>query len=446
MTRVLKPVLAVLVLLAACGSGKSPTERVIGAPAATVAEGTARITQRLVLSPPAGTDATEVVITGKGAIDFARQRGTMTTTVDGQSVEGVFAGTAVYQRLPDLAAAGRGREWFKLDLDSVGADLGVEGLGNLIQSQSTDPTASLQHLRGATGPVEKIGKERIRGTDTTWYGSTVDLRKAADAAPDATASTIRQFIEVFGIRQVPVEVWVDSEGRARRVLQKLDYSKASGKGKFPPGTLPDAVEVSMEFYDFGIPVTVRIPPADQVADLAETLGRVESGAGSGTSSPATDALEARLVSEVPEGYERQPDSVGDTGPSDLEKAIRDDTEPDARDVLTDARFVAGYQRLWAKGEDANIITFLYQFEGPAGAAAYMERTLSGITDADEKATPFEVPGVPGGRGLRAADDEGAGAVIVFTRGPYLGQIVVAGPDALTSVPADLARRQYDRLG
>ncbi|MGQ0521886.1 MAG: peptide ABC transporter substrate-binding protein, partial [Actinomycetota bacterium] len=64
MTRYLRPALAVLVLLAACASGESPTERVIGAPAATVAEGTARITQRLVLTPPADTDATEVVITG----------------------------------------------------------------------------------------------------------------------------------------------------------------------------------------------------------------------------------------------------------------------------------------------------------------------------------------------------------------------------------------------
>lgn len=446
MTRGLKQVLAVLLLLAACAAGKSPAERVVGAPAATVAEGTARITQRLVLTPPAGTDATEVVITGKGAIDFARQRGNITTTVNGESVEGVFAGTAVYQRLPDLAPAGRGREWFKLDLDSVGADLGVEGLGNLIQSQSTDPTASLQYLRGATVPVEKIGNERIRGVDTTWYGSTVDLRKAAEAAPDGAAKTIRQFIEVFGIREVPVEVWVDREGRARRVLQKVDYPEATAGGRFPPGTLPDAVEITMEYYDFGAPVTVRIPPADEVADLAETLRRVESGAGSGTSSPAADALEGRLLREVPAGYERQPDSVGDTGPSDLEKAIRDDTGPDAREVLTNARFLAGYQRLWAKGDDANIIDFLYEFEAPEGAAAYMERTVSGISEADGDAAAFEVPGVPGARGLRASSDEGAGAVVVFTRGRYLAQIVVAGPDAVTSLPADLARQQYAALG
>ena len=49
-------------------------------------------------------------------------------------------------------------------------------------------------------------------------------------------------------------------------------------------------------------------------------------------SPASDALAAKMIATVP-GHSLQPDSVGDTGPSDLNKAADDDGEPGARAVL-----------------------------------------------------------------------------------------------------------------
>jgi hypothetical protein len=36
-----------------------------------------------------------------------------------------------------------------------------------------------------------------------------------------------------------------------------------------------------------------------------------------------------VISSVPVGFVAQPDAVGDTGPSDLAKAARDDGQPDA---------------------------------------------------------------------------------------------------------------------
>ena len=78
-----------------------------------------------------------------------------------------------------------------------------------------------------------------------------------------------------------------------------------------------------------------------------------------------------LITSVPSGYAQQPDSVGDTGPSDLAKAIRDDGSPDARAVLTQDGFVVGYQRLWRTADKREIIVFLFTAKYAASAPIFL---------------------------------------------------------------------------
>jgi hypothetical protein len=87
------------------------------------------------------------------------------------------------------------------------------------------------------------------------------------------------------------------------------------------------------------------------------------------------ALEAKLLTAAPAGFVVQPDSVFDTGPSDLAKAIRDDRHPDAARVLINDQFLQGYQRLWLNRAQDQVIVFLYQFGSPTGAAAYYQRSV-----------------------------------------------------------------------
>src|SRR5438132_12335493 len=56
---------------------------------------------------------------------------------------------------------------------------------------------------------------------------------------------------------------------------------------------------------------------------------------------AAARLATLLIADLPAGYIQQPDTVGDTGPSDLAKAARDDGKPDAAGALTADRFLAG---------------------------------------------------------------------------------------------------------
>lgn len=276
MRRMTMCLVAALGLVAGCGSGgASPLEVVTAAAAETTKANTAKVSERIEIAPPASASTREpVVVTGDGEIDFAARKANLAITAAGVTVPVVVDGATIYEHVPQLAEAAGGKEWFKLDFDTIGEVAGIENLGTLAQSQNTDPSTFLQYLRGASGEVNEIGKERVGGADTTWYSLSVDVEKAAADAPAEQRATVRQIVESFGIRTIPTEVWIDREGRARRVKQVFDYTKAAGNAEIPASALPKSVTMTLEFSDFGTPVTVSVPPASEVADLFEVLGRL----------------------------------------------------------------------------------------------------------------------------------------------------------------------------
>jgi hypothetical protein len=177
---------------------------------------------------------------------------------------------------------------------------------------------------------------------------------------------------------------------------------------------------------------------------------VPNPAPSGRPTPASfAALEALLVSQVPAGYEVQPDDVGDTGPSDLAKAIRDDGRPGAARALKSEGFVRGYQRLWMNDADDQIIAFIYQFATSSGARAEYDRNTAQLTVIEPSARRFAVPGMPARdtTGAAAHTDEGYAAVVIAISGPLVMQITcnASTRNGLTERASVLARQQYRRL-
>ena len=163
----------------------------------------------------------------------------------------------------------------------------------------------------------------------------------------------------------------------------------------------------------------------------------------------SDELAKAINIPVPDGYMLQPDQVGDTGPSDLEKAARDDGRDDARDFLTRTRFVRGYQRMWSRSESDDFVVYLYQFADHAGAVEYTNRLAADATTAaaDVKITPFNVPGIGGAVGVNASGPTFATSSVTFVKGPYSIQVVVNGstPAGLQPLALAVAEEQYSRL-
>jgi hypothetical protein len=420
--------------LASCGSGTTTLQVVTGAAVKTTAGRTARVAETVVITPGSSSAATPPPFVANGAMDFAARRARLSITVLGQDVTVIVDGTTIYENVPLLTGQLGGKPWLKIDLNEIGQAAGINGLGNLAQAQSSDPSQFLSYLRGVSGAITTVGHESVRGTATTHYRAVVDLTKAAGSSSPDVQKTIQQLGKVLGATTFPIDVWIDSAGRVRRQHQVFDYSHASFPN-IPTSALPKSADITVEYFDFGVAVSAPLPPADQVTDLSQILGRGGSSQASNV-LPAAASLQSRLLSALPVVYAQQPG----TSAVDLAKAALQDGKADARGVLAGDGFVGGSQRQWKSSSGGVIVDLVYEFASPAGATSYFMRLSSKDTAG---ATPFAVSGVPGAKGFLSPRGSKQGAAVFLTRGRFLSEIVIGGTDATVTFSSGLAQDQYN---
>lgn len=250
----------------ACGKDGG---QVLAAAGATTAEaGSSRMAMTVsAATETEGTDATAVPgqsfeLKAEGLIDYQTGHGVMTMDMGSLGIPGAPAGDAemrmlgsvVYMKLPGNELGNR--PWIKFDLQAMGeSGSPVPGLN----PASNDPRGVLDALRGVSGEVEEIGTEEVRNVETTHYRASVDLDKAQDAVPEARREDFASFAEQLGIDTLPIDVWVDEEGRARRFAYEVE---TPGTSKAPTSK----VDLVIDLYDFGVEVDVQAPPESEVTD------------------------------------------------------------------------------------------------------------------------------------------------------------------------------------
>lgn len=237
-------------------------------------------------------------ITGEGELDFDTQD--MAFSLDMGSLSAIAPGATgdddmmiemrmvdqvVYMRLPAFmgSALGRGdKEWVAFDtadaLDSTG--LSDETLAQL--RQQADPSSYLAFLRQASDDIEEVGSDTIRGDATTHYSGTLDLTSTLDDLPDEIqdmiddalpsegAGSLGSIFEQLGLDEVPFEVWIDDEGRMRKMAIVMDltemFGELGGADDMPAG-FSGEMQMELELYDYGVDVDVEAPPAADVEQL-----------------------------------------------------------------------------------------------------------------------------------------------------------------------------------
>ena len=215
-------------------------------------------------------------MTGSGTVDFRNRAARMTFDV-GDVVRGsglpaspgerwtiLTHGLVLYMHAPTLAQQlPGGKQWLKLDVAAVAKSRNVD-LGQLRQLTQSDPTQMLTYLRATSGKIEKVGNEKVRGVETTHYRAQVDLDRVADQAPTNLRRTFRTSIRSLerelGTHTVPVDVWIDANDLVRRLQEHVSVA---GSGK---------IDFTVDFYDFGTPVSITPPPASETLDLGKVLG------------------------------------------------------------------------------------------------------------------------------------------------------------------------------
>jgi hypothetical protein len=268
--------LAALLLLPACGGGDSvAADPVAEAAAKTTEAGSSRIEFTMAIE----AEGQKFSMRGEGVFDYTSPRGRMTLdlgnfpelsrgALTGRRMEFVFDGLVYYMKFPEGVEELRplGDKWLKLDLAKVDEETAVD-LGAL-QQANQNPAQLMQFLRGASDDIEELGQEDVRGVEATHYRATVDF----DAVIDQTAEIgelsdeMREQLEAeiermksqTGLETLPVDVWLDEENVVRRM--RMDLS-------FPVEGEQMGMDMTMDFFDFGVDVNVAPPPAEETVDI-----------------------------------------------------------------------------------------------------------------------------------------------------------------------------------
>jgi hypothetical protein len=179
-------------------------------------------------------------------------------------LEVIQDGDVAYVHFPLLAKQlPAGKTWVKGDAKTLSsADTGqLKQFGSLA---GTDPRDIFGMLKAVSGSIEAVGTDEIRGVETSHYRATIDtakLEKLVPAAQRQSLGGLDQSVQQSGLTEIPIEIWVDSEQRVRKLSIDVDAKQ--------PGT-PMAMKASLvvELYDYGKALDLDLPPADQVADAA----------------------------------------------------------------------------------------------------------------------------------------------------------------------------------
>lgn len=210
--------------------------------------------------------AGEFRMTGSGVGDLVTGDGQVTVNLPAPmgQLQAVGVAGSYYLQLPaQLMALNGGKAWAKVDRTLVEQLIGQQ-IGSPSLAATFDPSRALELLKSVSGPVTVVGSETLPedATPSTHYRATVDLAKVAAAAPSVSA---------------PADLWLDAEGRLRKLTLSIDLSTVHLPDGAPRGPSRATGVATLELTDYGKPVTVTAPPADQVGDLGPLASLIAGG-------------------------------------------------------------------------------------------------------------------------------------------------------------------------
>lgn len=235
----------------------SVTQLVHGAAAKTEAAKSSRFAMTMDMNVAGHS----ITATGSGAFDYAHEIGDVLMVIPqiGQMrmlmVPGVF-----YLQLGGLMAQAMpaGTSWVKVDLSEIGKLSGVDLQGLMDQAQQQNPVDNLKVLAQA-GDVHKVGPATVRGVPTTHYTGHISISDVAGFYKGALSQQLSSIDKKIGNQPIGVDVWLDDQGLPRRMGENFSVDGMT-------------MRLTMDLYDFGTPVQVAPPPANQVVDVTSLMG------------------------------------------------------------------------------------------------------------------------------------------------------------------------------
>jgi hypothetical protein len=223
-------------------------------------------------------------ITANGYIDNRDRSGEMSMNLSGipgasalpgggaGTVQMIFQYPVIYMNMPFLAGElPEGKPWMKLDLTKSASVAGIE-LPQLSSLDQDDPTQFLEYLRASSGGVSTVGSETVDGVPTTHYRATLQLSSILGRVPSSEQAAAKAVLEKFGdAGGIPVDVWVDAQGRVRRMQLSIAAGAPAGTAGGVAGTPVGDGTITIDFTSYGSVPPIVPPPSSQVFDASSLV-------------------------------------------------------------------------------------------------------------------------------------------------------------------------------
>jgi hypothetical protein len=242
------------------GSGASgPLNAIAEAAVKTQEQAGGRALVRGIISKSGSSEP--LILAGQVAYtDSGQARGYMSTS-DPESgepvkIELVQDGTEAYMRSTSFGTLPDGKEWVGIDY-SLGDELDTS------VPAGGDVMGELALLETATGGVEKIGTEKVRGVPTTGYRGTISVAENAERLREMGGEETAALIEKEGT-PLQVEVWIDAKGLVRRMRIVQSRPEEEGAGMI-------TTDMRIDFVDFGLEPEIEVPDSSEVFDTTSLV-------------------------------------------------------------------------------------------------------------------------------------------------------------------------------
>ena len=186
---------------------------------------------------------------------------------DGRA-EIVTDGVVTYMRWPAISdIVGVTTPWVSFTMSPTGlqGDPGIGGTG-LEDALAASPQSFLSLLE-VVDSVEEVGTEDVRGVPSTHYVVALSVEALLAASSPELLEQNEWRYQQMGLldQSIPIDIWVDAEGLARRLDMRLDL------GLLDASAAGAALSYRLDLFDYGLPVEVTIPPASEVTDATDAL-------------------------------------------------------------------------------------------------------------------------------------------------------------------------------
>jgi hypothetical protein len=252
--------LVVGVLVATIGSTPNADAAVITAINLAMGQKTAHVNVTGTMAIAGQTEQ----LTGSGGFDFAANAEQMNLNVQtaGQTVglQVVSLGGSIYEEIPGLSQLAPDKDWVSLDVSSLQQTADRNAASQL----GGNPIATLHALAQQGNAVTVLGPSVIDGTSVQGYSVTMDPAVAKqELARSDLPDWMKKAASTVTIGNASQTVYLDGAGNLVRLGSTVDESAGrAGSLKF---------QESMDFSDYGTPVSISGPPADEVIPISQYL-------------------------------------------------------------------------------------------------------------------------------------------------------------------------------